>query len=173
MGLDIVEYVMALEAAFGIEIPDRDAEKLLTVRQTVDYLCARLPMVPATDGAGAPSLEQAAFYQLRRLLRERTGVPKEHLRPGTPAREVVTEDEWRPLVTALESAGPRPSRDATLGEVARLVARTRPAALKGPGATWSRAEIEAIVWDLCELQLGIDPRQFTLDSRYVADMGVG
>jgi acyl carrier protein len=36
--LDIVELVMALEEEFNIEIPDEDAEKILTVQEVVDYI---------------------------------------------------------------------------------------------------------------------------------------
>ncbi|MCK4545873.1 MAG: acyl carrier protein [Candidatus Eisenbacteria sp.] len=36
--LDTVELVMALEEAFGIEIPDEDAEKLVTVKDAIEYL---------------------------------------------------------------------------------------------------------------------------------------
>ena len=36
--LDTVELIMALEDAFNLEISDEDAEKLLTVREVVEYL---------------------------------------------------------------------------------------------------------------------------------------
>jgi len=36
--LDTVELVMALEEAFGIEIPDEDAEKIKTIGDTVSYI---------------------------------------------------------------------------------------------------------------------------------------
>jgi acyl carrier protein len=36
--LDIVELVMAFEEAFGIEIPDEDAEKITRVREAIDYI---------------------------------------------------------------------------------------------------------------------------------------
>ena len=36
--LDIVELVMAFEEAFGIDIPDEDAEKITTVKQSGDYI---------------------------------------------------------------------------------------------------------------------------------------
>ena len=36
--LDIVELIMALEEEFDIEIPDSDAEKVITVGDVVDYL---------------------------------------------------------------------------------------------------------------------------------------
>ncbi|MGB9613572.1 MAG: acyl carrier protein [Candidatus Margulisiibacteriota bacterium] len=38
--LDTVELVMALEEAFGLEIPDEDAEKIKTIGDTVNYVMA-------------------------------------------------------------------------------------------------------------------------------------
>lgn len=40
--LDTVELVMALEEEFGIEIPDEDAEKLVTVGAAIDFLEKKL-----------------------------------------------------------------------------------------------------------------------------------
>jgi acyl carrier protein len=40
--LDTVELVMAFEEEFGIEIPDEDAEKILTVQQAVEYINEKL-----------------------------------------------------------------------------------------------------------------------------------
>ena len=36
--LDTVELVMALEEAFGMEIPDEEAEKIQTVGNAIDYI---------------------------------------------------------------------------------------------------------------------------------------
>ncbi len=36
--LDIVELIMALEEEFDVEIPDGDAEKIVTVSDVVDYI---------------------------------------------------------------------------------------------------------------------------------------
>jgi len=36
--LDLVELVMALEEEFGQEIPDEAAEKIVTVKDAVDYI---------------------------------------------------------------------------------------------------------------------------------------
>ena len=36
--LDIVELIMAIEEEFDIEIPDSDAEKVVTVGDVVDYI---------------------------------------------------------------------------------------------------------------------------------------
>jgi acyl carrier protein len=39
--LDLVELIMALEEDFGIEIPDEDAEKILTVGDAMSYIAAK------------------------------------------------------------------------------------------------------------------------------------
>lgn len=39
--LDIVELIMAMEEEFEIEIPDEDAEKILTVTDAIDYVIRR------------------------------------------------------------------------------------------------------------------------------------
>jgi acyl carrier protein len=39
--LDTVELVMALEEEFGVEIPDEDAEKIITVQNAIDYITAK------------------------------------------------------------------------------------------------------------------------------------
>ncbi|MCB2199947.1 acyl carrier protein [bacterium] len=40
--LDTVELVMAFEEAFGIEIPDEDADKLQTVGSALEYLNGKI-----------------------------------------------------------------------------------------------------------------------------------
>jgi len=40
--LDLVELVMALEDEYGIEIPDEDAEKIVTVGDAIKYIQERV-----------------------------------------------------------------------------------------------------------------------------------
>ena len=40
--LDTVELIMQFEEEFSIEIPDDDAEKLLSIKQAVDYITEKL-----------------------------------------------------------------------------------------------------------------------------------
>ena len=40
--LDTVELIMQFEEEFGIEIPDEEAERLLSVGQAVDYITNKL-----------------------------------------------------------------------------------------------------------------------------------
>jgi len=41
--LDTVELVMAFEESFGIEIPDEDAEKIVKVKDAIDYINKKKP----------------------------------------------------------------------------------------------------------------------------------
>lgn len=43
--LDTVELVMALEEKFETEIPDEDAQKILTVQDAIDYVSSRVGSV--------------------------------------------------------------------------------------------------------------------------------
>ena len=40
--LDIVELIMAIEEEFELEIPDSDAEKIVTVGDVVDYIKGKI-----------------------------------------------------------------------------------------------------------------------------------
>ncbi len=40
--LDVVDFVMELEGAFGIEIPDEDVEKIRTVKDAVNYISGKV-----------------------------------------------------------------------------------------------------------------------------------
>lgn len=39
--LDTVELVMAFEEAFGIDIPDEDAEKIVKVKDAIEYISGK------------------------------------------------------------------------------------------------------------------------------------
>jgi acyl carrier protein len=41
--LDVVSLIMGLESEFNINIPDEDAEKLLTVNDIITYINKRVP----------------------------------------------------------------------------------------------------------------------------------
>lgn len=41
--LDVTEIVLQLEEAFGIEIPDEDAQKVRTVQEIIEYVKAHVP----------------------------------------------------------------------------------------------------------------------------------
>lgn len=47
--LDTIEITMALEEEFDVDISDRDAARLKTVRETIDYVQSRISAVPASS----------------------------------------------------------------------------------------------------------------------------
>jgi hypothetical protein len=101
MGLDLVEYVIAIEDAFEISIPDADAAELDTPGKLVDYLCARLG--EARDGA---PLIQTVFYRLRAALATELGVERSRIRPQTMLGDLTDRPSsavWRPLLRVSES----------------------------------------------------------------------
>ena len=53
MGLEAVEFILDLEKALGLSIPDRDVGYWRTGRELVRYLCRRMPEID--PGFGSPS----------------------------------------------------------------------------------------------------------------------
>lgn len=182
MGLDGVEFVLAAEAAFGIEIADADAARIRTPRDLITLLRVRLPATEA-----APCLTQQAFYRVRASVLTVSNLPRAEVAPTTPLAAVlpgVTQrNAWRAWGERLGAPawGPLPgtgwwarrsgAAEPTLGDAARHLATWAPAAVKG-GHGWTDAELEAGVVALIRDELGIDMTRYTLDSEFVRDMGV-
>jgi acyl carrier protein len=92
MGLDSVELVMEVEEAFGIRIPDADAEWIRTVGELYRYVLAELDRpVLTTPGC----LSAAAFYRLRRQLMGRFRVERRRIRPASPLDDLVPATDRR------------------------------------------------------------------------------
>jgi hypothetical protein len=182
MGLDIVEFVIAVEGALDIHIPDKDAERLETPRMLVDYLSQRLG---ATGQGELNCLSQRAFYRARRATARRFGVERRSLRPKTVLADVMGSrtSEWKELRADIGSAEwPRLKSDnwltsrvggvSSLGELAQHLGAYDVAAMRTPDAPWARKEIQAVVLRLLETELGVDMSRYTLDSQFVRDMGL-
>ncbi len=183
MGLDIVELVMAVEAGFGVDIPNETASRMRTPRDIVHFLEDALPA-----GSTSTCLSQRAFYRLRMHCERRLGVQGRALTPGTPLGELVDgprRDAWAAIGADLgierwpaprhfgwrgrTFQGPRP---ATLGQAARFAASWYPRSVKGFGSGWTTTEIERAVVTLIEVDAGVDMSRHTLDSSFVEDMNL-
>ena len=66
MGLDSVELVMAVEDEFGLEIPDRAAEMMMTVGDMHAFLIAELKRF-GREGNSAKVFEQMRAIIVRQL----------------------------------------------------------------------------------------------------------
>jgi acyl carrier protein len=79
MGLDIVELVMGVEAAFRVEVPDADAERLRTVGDLYDFVRDRVAPDGSTGAAGPYA--GALWERYVDVVARETGVPRDRLRP--------------------------------------------------------------------------------------------
>jgi hypothetical protein len=185
MGLDLVEYVIAIEDAFEIDIPDADTIRLDTPAKLIDYLCARLGASP--DG---PPLVQTAFYWLRKALADELAVSRNLIRPATTPSVLTNRPEndvWRAVAARLE-VNPKflthapvakwlaklvraPGR--TVGELARQVAMLHPSAFKREGEGWTRTQIEEVALRLLEHEIGILGLPAHLHASFTRDLGMG
>ena len=87
MGLEIVELTLEVERTFGIEIPDRELERLRTVGGWYAWLRAVLPNDlggTAATAPGAPAvISDAELWQrLRSIVAEASGVSPERVVPS-------------------------------------------------------------------------------------------
>ncbi len=184
MGLDIVEFVISVEDAFRVPIPDRDAEVLTTPRRLIDYLTSRLP-----SGLAPACLSQRAFHKLRSIICRRLKVSRTALRPNADLLDIFPKwgqaESWRTIADELGAGkywprlakpgwferfqSPRLNR---LEELVRFIVARNPCLLLGEGEGWTRHQVAEVVHGLIRDQLGIRRDQYTEDSRWLQDMGV-
>jgi acyl carrier protein len=182
MGLDMVEFVLSVEEAFDLRIPDDVAGFLTTPRQVIDYLHGQLP-----QSTERTCVSQRAFYALRREVCERVGTPEARLRPTTPLADILPPAgdrgrTWAGVGNALDvrnwpRAGPGRwprslggPRVQTLGEAARYASVRMGFRLKRPGEGWTWEEVAAVVDRLMREELPID--DYSLDDEFIKDLGL-
>jgi acyl carrier protein len=106
MGLDAVELIMAVEEAFDIQIPDREAEKLSTVGQMYAFVVNKLAFneLPRCQSS-------AVFYQARRALMDLHGVPRRSVSPSTRMDSLLPSSsrrsDWQRLSRTMEAQLPQ------------------------------------------------------------------
>jgi hypothetical protein len=183
MGLDVVEFIMAVEDAFGLAIPDAEAERLTTPGRVIDYLAARLPAGGPETGA---CLSQRAFHKLRRATCARTGVDRQAVRADTPLGAVFAGAEgqraWQDVQIEVGAAhwprlGPKPLFDRapaphldTFGEAAAFLGTRCPVAVQEDGPGWTRLQIANVVRRLIREEFAIE--EYTEASEWGRDLGL-
>jgi hypothetical protein len=181
MGLDVFAFVIGVEDALAISIPDDIAVTITTPRMLIDYVHGQLP-----QSRGSRCLSQRAFYAVRRALSERCGIPRAELQPTTeiltvqPIRD--SANLWAEVGAALGYAWwPTPRGDGwwartflshrprTLGEVAVQLSTFTPGALKPPGEGWSWHEVRQVVDGLMRTHFALS--EYSLDDGF-PDLGL-
>ena len=94
MGLDTVELVMDVEESFGIEIPDDDAQLIVTVGDLFEFIKSQTELAPT-----GTCLTAATFYDVRRAFNH-LGI-NERFGPSTQLGLIVPTKERRSFWTNL------------------------------------------------------------------------
>ncbi|MBN2286816.1 MAG: hypothetical protein JXI43_10240 [Tissierellales bacterium] len=86
MGLDLVEMIMSIEEHFGIEIPSEDSEHLTTPIKLINYVTGKVNI-----GKGGTNVcqTQKSFYEIRRVLVTKLGVPKKIITPSLTIKSIL------------------------------------------------------------------------------------
>ena len=177
MGLDFVEFIMAVEEAFQIAISDKDAGRMTTPASVVTHILGRV--------GGADTLAclgQRAFYKVRLAAIRVFAQPRSAIKPDTHWDSILpggqrrrnwrilhqaTGTPWWPSLTLL---GSFPQEVTTVGGTARRLAAQIPAVFKQPQEGWSQRSIENTIKSLMLENLGI--KEFRWDQEFVKDLGV-
>lgn len=96
MGLDSVELIVKAEKAFGIAIPDREAEKIITV---ADFHNTVWRYVQSRQSVRCKS--QHLYYKLRHALICKFGVHKDVITPGASLNDIFPKTNRRLLYRKL------------------------------------------------------------------------
>ena len=134
-GMDAVEMLQAIEAAFAITVTNEEAQQIESVGDLYDLICSKVKAV--ADGQ-LPCLTATAFRRIKRALRER--LPDHQILPETPMRQVL--------------------RGMPPGQLLRRLAADTGLSMPGPTMRLSGAGMMAltfVVLPLCLYQFDIAP----------------
>jgi len=182
MGLDIVEYIMAVEEAFELALPH---DRLGVVRSPRDLADLVAEFVAGAESG--PCLSQRAFYQLRRAMLNRTDVPRRAIRPEAVLEDLLptatASEFWVAICADLELPRPlelRGRRDGllaflgsgpnTFGEAVNELMMRYPGRLLRAGEGWTTAQIHSVLAPLLDREQGLSPGSYSLDASYVHDL---
>jgi len=103
LGLDAVEFVMAIEEKFRILISDQEAQELTTPRKLVDLVLTKV-----AEREQPSCLSSQAFYLLRRRGMDEFKLPRKAFSPDTPLDHIVPKrtrrESWDKLRKAVGAA---------------------------------------------------------------------
>ena len=178
MGMDGVEIVMRTEETFGIEIPDKVAQQILTPAALVDYIAANVPCEP-TDAC----LSQQVFYRLRRGFRSELKALTSTFDLDTALKDILHKDQWPQVWQAVRAEVGQPEWPTsipwpgllsggpnTVRELIWHIAGSLPKPNIAAGESWTRARIQAEVRRIVGEQ--VNAWDYSLKDRFVDDIGI-
>ncbi|MBI4859056.1 MAG: hypothetical protein HY815_02095 [Candidatus Riflebacteria bacterium] len=171
-----MEFLMALEKAFDLRIPDEIAISMRTPQKVIEYIYSQMP-----HGESGVCLPQRAFYRLRDVLAGWFCLDRSEIRPSTRLDEIIPPQDreaiWAKVGEVFDIARwPRigwsllKPRVKTVAEAAIYLATTKPTAIKLADEFWTEHEVAWVVDQLIRKQLGV--AEYELDHDFVKDLGV-
>lgn len=188
MGLDSVELVLDFEATFQLEIPDREAEKMMTPADVINFICRELaisssaqdqaPRILSAENYGAkvekalkqllPKVDVTQFSRLEALFSERS----ERKRRWIELRDALQAEDW-PRLSWLGMGAGFPADVETVGDLTEWL-RQR-AALPFSTAErscLSRQDVAEAVKAIVIRQIGVSEAIYAEHKRFVEDLGL-
>jgi hypothetical protein len=199
MGLDSVALLMEWEKAFAIDIPNAEAEQIVSVRNATETILRHIHLQP-----GMVCKSQKLFYAFRHYFTHSFGIELSQFEPGTPLKELLPEKNRRWLWQQMESelswilpelmhsdlgqepAAPikflgiswtRGQRDTplthhTVGEFIGFVLALNYEKLVALPSAANREEVEKVVIGITSDKIGIPIHQIFPESRFTYDLGI-
>ena len=178
MGLDGVEIIMRTEEAFGIEIPDKIAQQILTPAALVDFVASNVALKPTEE-----CLSQQLFYRLRRGFRSQVKALSSTFDLNTPLKEILHKEQWPQVWQAIRAEVGQPEwpvsvpwpgllsgGPTTVRELIWHVAGALPKPNTAAEEAWTRPRIQAEIRRIVGEQVGA--WDYRLEDRFVDDIGI-
>jgi hypothetical protein len=116
MGLDSVELLVEVEKTFGIEIPDLEAEKIVTVGDFYEAVWGKIKE-KESDKCNSAIL----FYQLRTLLQKKYNIDRDKITPKTLLEDIIPKrkrrNEWKNIQKEIDLIFPRLKLNKTISKI--------------------------------------------------------
>jgi hypothetical protein len=196
MGLDSVEILVRVEERLGISIPDREAEKILTVQDFADCVFAMVTVNPTEK-----CKSQMLFYKLRTFFTDEQKINKEQVRPDSKIKDLITGDlkaTWTEIEKYLKLDLPtlsdldiNPTKEkeikilglkvwtrkspVTIGTIGDLVNWTLAKnydTLIDPKSLFDKGDVEKVIIGIISDSMGIPVDEIKLEHRISYDLGV-
>jgi hypothetical protein len=196
MGLDSVEILVRVEEYFGVSIPNREAEKILTVQDFADCVFAKVTVNPTEK-----CKSQMLFYKLKTFFIDKQGLSKEQVRPDSKIRDLITGDlktTWTKIEEHLKLDLPtlsdldiNPTKDkeikilglkvwtrkspVTIGTIGDLVNWTLAKnydTLIDSKALFDKADVEKVIIGIISDSMAIPVDEIKLEHRITYDLGI-
>jgi hypothetical protein len=169
MGFELWEFLLRLEVVFGIDLPLSSMKELRSPADVINYVWARIP-----HGIDEGCLSQKAFYRIRRLICQTSGVERQSVSVNMFFTEIISssgendtihellinefddvnmpslswEKKWvfeGVIELVRHLVTGVPFRIATVAELVKYVVAERPFSLKPKSDGWSRREVGEVI----------------------------